>query len=160
MKKLIYISIGIIIGILLSIWKINVDAYQTGKYKDEVVDGDFYVAGNAEIVGTISAGTVDVSNVKISVVNDTIETGEIDYLSFYMSVLGEGGSNDYLNTINGGEEGDVINIFPTDSNSNVTLTENGNIDLGDLPNCNLNAKGDKAELYKKDSIWELIACLN
>jgi outer membrane lipoprotein SlyB len=159
-KKIIQIALGIVIGLLISI-VLNVFAYQTGEHTNEKVDGDFYVTGDAHVVGTISAGTVDVSNVKISVAEDTIVSGAIDYLSFYMSVLGEGGANDNLDTISGGDEGDVVNVFPTDSGSNITLQDgSGNIELGSLPNCSLQARGDIAILYKVDSTWELIACLN
>ena len=158
-NTLILICIVIIIFLLCKI-VIQVFAYQTGTHTDEAVAGDFYVAGNAEIAGTLQAGTFDISEASISVTSATISSGSVSYLSFYMSILGEGGSNDNLDTISGGEVGDVINIFPSNTNSNITLTENGNIELGDLSNCALKSKGTLATLYKVDSTWELIACLN
>lgn len=115
---------------------------------DMVVGGDFEVSGI--MTGTLSLGCSHVN----------ITGGNITYDTFYMSVLGEGGANDDLVYINGGNEGDVINIILTDSASDITLIHGtGNLDLNGA-NCALKALGTKAELRKVDSTWKIIVCLN
>lgn len=109
---------------------------------------------NLEVEGVIS-GTLSLGS---SFVN--ISNGQINYSAFYMSVLGEYGNNDDLDTINGGNDGDVLNIFPTNSNSDIKLRHGvGNLNLGGV-DCNLKSIGTKAELRKSDSEWKLIICLN
>lgn len=117
-------------------------------------EGDLNVTGNLEVggvvTGSLSLGSTDVN----------ISSDNITYETFYMGLLGEGGTNDDLININGGSIGDVVNIFPLDSGSDITLRDGiGNLDLNGA-DCALKSLGDKAELRKENGQWHLITCIN
>jgi len=132
----------------------DIEAQSIYANEDLKVDGDANITGNLEVSGIMSV------TLSLGCAHANISSGNITYSAFYMSVLGEGGSNDDLDNIEGGSEGDVINIFPTDSGSDIKLKHGtGNLDL-DGADCDLKSLGTKAELRKKDSIWKLIVCLN
>jgi hypothetical protein len=133
------------------IWKTNPDD-----------DGDF--TKMTEVMrlnrsGLTIDGSIDVDSLMVKGTDATISSGEITYETSYMTILGEGGISDELDTINGGEENTVLNIIPQSSASDIKLKDStGNLNLG--ADCNLKAIGHKAELIKNSSGWDLIVCLN
>lgn len=125
---------------------------------DDIEAQSIYANENIVVVGNLDVSGVMTGTLSLGCDKVNISGGNITYSAFYMSVLGEGGIADNLVNINGGSEGDVINIFPTDSGSDITLVDGtGNLNLG--ANCVLKSIGTKAELRKNNGGWNLIICL-
>lgn len=122
--------------------------------KDLNVSNNVYIDGNLEVDGLMT-GTLS-----LGYHEENVSDGNISYHAFYLGVLGEGGGNDDVDNIIGGVKGDVINIFPIDSSSDIKLKHGtGNLDL-DGSDCDLKSTGTKAELRKTNGNWKIVVCLN
>ena len=106
------------------------------------------IAGDINITGVIK-------NFKTEVIQETISSGVLAYQSYYMSVMGEGGVNDDIDTISGGEDGYMLFLFPASAGVNITLKNGtGNLDIGG--NISMNQAGDIVLLRKVGSSWKLV----
>lgn len=114
--------------------------------------GDLTITGDLDVDG-VMAGSLSLASSEA-----TIASGVITYATFYMAILGEGSANDEIDTINGGTDGTVLNIFPG-ADEDIKLKDGtGNLNLG--ADCNLKTLGHKAELRKMGTDWDLIVCIN
>lgn len=79
-----------------------------------------------------SLGNISVNKLNTQPNSATISSGSITYTGAYMLINGEGNVDDELNTINGGQEGDVL-ILKSNNNGIITINDNdissGNIAL-------------------------------
>lgn len=99
---------------------------------------------------TATFDSIKTKYISMEYTSTNISHGNITYTAIYMGVLGEGGIADNLDNINGGTEGDIINILPTSGASDITLKHGtGNLNLNGV-DCTLKALGTKAELRRED----------
>lgn len=136
-----------------------------GVQDDIEAGGSIYANENLVVTENATIGNLDVLGImtgtlSLGSTNVNVSSGNITYSTFYMGVLGEGGVNDDIDNIIGGSEGDVVNVYPLDSGSDVKLKHGtGNLNLNGA-DCNLKSLGDKAELRKCNGDWRLITCIN
>lgn len=108
------------------------------------------INGNLTVSGIITGSLRSESS------NMIIDGGEIDFTTHYMGILGESGENDDLDIINGGFDGALLTLFPTNSDSDITLKDGtGNLNLNGADKT-LKHLGDILILIKKDSTWKLV----
>lgn len=125
------------------------------------VDGISTLTGDVTAVGdvTLSAGSLIISagmlNIGLpSVV--TIVSGAITVTRSHHGIAGEGGAADNLDTINGGNTGDILIIRSSSSANDITCTEVGNLRLGATTRV-LTHTNDKLFLLFEGSNWTEIS---
>jgi len=140
--------------------KINELDTDTGVEIDEakIKDGKGYFDEVSELNAGQGIGLAEVKKILLqNAASKTISAGAISVAQTFVSVLGEGGLDDYLDTINGGSLVNVIVLFPGNSSQKITIRNNiGNIITPNGNNFELPDNG-VALLVWDGTYWRLIA---
>jgi len=144
--------------------KVNIEAgdLQENKYNKVIFDGTDYMLLNPEIIDNLKSNNLTVNN-KLNTQQNTatISSGAITYTGAYMVVDTEGSaSSDDLDTINGGNDGDILIIKTANDSRSVVIkhgTGSNNINLTNAQDKTLAITRDAFVLQKVgDGYWEEI----
>lgn len=145
-------------GTVLSLnFPINISS-NLGLTGDLTQTGDISLTGDLGINGNIDSDIVKSNFLKLDTSTDlTISSGEITITQSFHKIVNESdASTDSIDTINGGNDGDILFISKYDSSKSLVLNHNtGNI--WNVYGFDLSVKNDKAILlFYHDSYWYTI----